>query len=397
MRRLRFAIFAAALTGFAPAGARSEPSRVPDAPPAPAKLSEMADALQRVQARMTQGDSKAYPESVALLKTMGGAIAAAPPGTWKDRREAQALAIFILSGGPLADVVPLLRGETVPENERPLARGALAYMTGHAADALALLRSVDVKTLDARVAGHVAFARSLLESKHDPKAAIALLDWARLVAPGTLVEEAASRRELGLLAEAHDSQRVALLTRQYVSRFPASVYAPEFFRTFGRKIAEDGLADDPAQYKRLSDASRALAPDSRRDFLLGLARAATIRARFGAAEAAAEDALGGAAPGSPEEARARLYLAAGRIFTADPETARADLEAIDSAPLDRSDAALLAAARSVAAQLRIAPSPGAIEAQAEAIAKDKSGAGATIATAEGALQRTVALANGTSQ
>ena len=397
MRRLRLAVFVAAFAGFAPSGARSEPSRIPDASPEPAKLSEMADALQRIQVRMTQGDGKAYAESVALLKAMGGAIAAAPPEIWKDRREAQAVAIFILSGGPLADVVPLLRGEAVPESERPLARGALAYMTGHAADARELLRSVEVKALDARVAGHVAFALSLLELKQDPKAAIALLDWARLVAPGTLVEEVALRRELGLLAEAHDSQRVALLTRQYVSRFPSSVYAPEFFRAFGRKIAEDGLADDPTQYKRLSDASSALSPELRRAFLLGLAKAATINGRFDGAEAAATDVLSSAAPGSPEEARAHLYLAAGRIFTADAETARADLQAIDSATLDPSDAALLAAARSVAAQLRVMPSPGAIDAQAETLAKDKSGAGVTIAAAESALQRTVALVNGPSQ
>ena len=57
-----------------------------------------------------------------------------------------------------------------------------------------------------RLAGQVAFARSVLETRRDPKAAIARLDWARLLAPGGLVEEAALRREIGLLAEARDAR-----------------------------------------------------------------------------------------------------------------------------------------------------------------------------------------------
>ena len=56
--------------------------------------------------------------------------------------------------------------------------------------------------LDARLAGEVAFARSVLETKRDAKTAVDLLDWARLLAPGGLVEEAALRREIALLAEA---------------------------------------------------------------------------------------------------------------------------------------------------------------------------------------------------
>ena len=45
---------------------------------------------------------------------------------------------------------------------------------------------------------------------------------ARLLAPGGLVEEAALRREIALLAEAKDMSRLAILTRQYATRFGAS-------------------------------------------------------------------------------------------------------------------------------------------------------------------------------
>ena len=195
-----------------------------------AKVSDLVDELQRIQLRVAQGDKAAYAGELDQLKTIGAAIAAASPETWKDKREADSLVISILSGGPLADVAPLLKGDAVIESERALARGAFAYVTNHESDAVGLLGQTNLTALDARLAGEVAFARSVLETKRDPKAALDLLDWARLLAPGGLVEEAALRREIALLAEAKDVGRAAMLTRQYVTRFAASLYAADFLR-----------------------------------------------------------------------------------------------------------------------------------------------------------------------
>ncbi len=303
----------------------------------------MADDLQRIQFRMAQGDKSAYPAQLKQLKAMGAAIASAKPETWQDRREADALVIYVLSGGALADVMALLKSDAVPESDRTLARGALAYITSHEADALDLLSAVDIKTLEPRVAGQVAFARSVLETKRDPKAAASFLDWARLVAPGGLVEEAALRREIALIAEGRDAPRAAMLTRQYASRFGASLYAADFFRELARLIARFGLADDPANYQLLSGAAASLPPDGRRDFLLTLAKAAIVNARFDAASAAAAEALKSASPDSVDEARARLYLDAGRLISDGYDAARADLQAIaacETRPLRRRTAGL---------------------------------------------------------
>jgi chemotaxis protein MotC len=122
----------------------------------------------------------------------------------------------------LADVAPLLKGDAIVESEQALARGALAYVTNHETDAISLLGKSDLNALDARLAGEVAFARSVLETNRDAKAAVELLDWARMLAPGGLVEEAALRHEVALVAEAKDVGRAAMLTRQYSNRFAAS-------------------------------------------------------------------------------------------------------------------------------------------------------------------------------
>ena len=304
-----------AFAAFAPAAAFADS----------AKVSDLVDELRRMQAKVAQGDKAAYAAELNQLKTIGAAIATASPETWKNKREADSLVIYILSGGSLADVAPLLKGDGFIESERSLARGALAYVTNHEADAIALLRETDLTALDARLAGEVAFARSVLETKRDAKAAAGLLDWSRLLAPGGLVEEAALRREIALLAEAKDVSRLAMLTRQYVTRFSASLYAAEFLRDLAGAVVRLGLADDPANYKLVANAVASLPPDGRRAFLLNLARSGIVNARFGVAALAATEALESSKTDSPEAMRARLYLAAGRLFSDGYDAALADL------------------------------------------------------------------------
>jgi flagellar motor protein MotB len=190
--------------------------------------------------------------------------------------------------------------------------------------------------------------------------------------------------------QARDATRSAMLTRQYATRFGASLYAADFFRELARMIARFGLADDPDNYQLLSDAAASLPPDALRDFLLTLAKAAIVNARFGAAAAAAAQVLKSAPKESLEEARGRLYLDASRLFSDGYAAARADLEVIAATKLDRSDAGLLASIRSVAAQLGTTPSAGAIAAQGVEPVDNKEARGPqqTIGLAVEALKRT---------
>jgi hypothetical protein len=133
-----------------------------------------------------------------------------------------------------------------------------------------------------------------------------------------------------------------------------------------------------------------LSPDGRRDFLLTLAKAALLSARFDAASAAAAEALKGASPDSVDEARARLYLDAGRLFSDGYDAARADLQTVAISKLDRSDAGLLASVRGVAAQLRSEPSAGAVGSEdgLPGGGDKATGPAQTIGLAEEALKRT---------
>jgi chemotaxis protein MotC len=254
-----------------------------------------------------------------------------------------------------------------------------------------------LSALDARLAGEVAFARSVLETKRDAKATVELLGWARLLQPGGLVEEAALRREIALLAEAKDVSRAAMLTRQYVNRFAASLYAADFLRDLAAAVARLGLADEAANYKLLSIAVASVPSDVRREFLLTLAKSGLVSAKFAAAAAAATEALESSKAESPEAMRARLYLAASRLFSGAYDAAIADLRTLPTSKLDRADAHLLAAARRAAAELRISPDVAVLNSQDPAAPGDVEmneprGPALTIAQAQAALTRTAGLA-----
>ena len=64
----------------------------------------------------------------------------------------------------------------------------------------------------------------------DAGTALKRLDYIRLNAPGTLLEEAALRRGLIIAARLGDKDKVRLLARNYLQRFAFSPYSEDFFR-----------------------------------------------------------------------------------------------------------------------------------------------------------------------
>jgi len=362
---------------------------------AESSISDLTFDLQALQARIATGDKAAYASQAERIAAVGAAIAAAKPEIWQSKRETDALVIYLLSGGQPRDVVHLLESGAVPPDEIPLIRGALAYALGNEAEAEKRLAGVDASRLSLRLAGPMAFAQSVIETGRDPAKAIALLDLARLLAPGTLVEEAALRREIMLHADRRDVDNVARLARQYASRFGASVYADGFLQALAGALAQTGAIENATNFDKFQPFFAALNPGTRRGFLLGLARAATTSGRFEVAASAAAAALKGVAADSVEEARGKLYDAMARILTPDYDAGLAELQGVSPTKLERRDQELLVAARGVATFLRQPPanaptSPTDVEAAAKADPNDA--AAQTIVLAEAALGRTAALA-----
>ena len=365
------------------------------APASAQSISALAADLQTLQVQIASGDKSAYAAQPERLKAIGAAIVAAKPEVWQSKSETDAAIIYLLSGGQPREIVQLLESGAVPKSEVSFMRGAVAYIVGNEAEAKKLLGDIDPRTLDLRLAGQVAFAQSVIETSRDEKKAIALLDLARLLAPGSLVEEAALRREILLAGNQRDIDRFVSLSRQYATRFGSSVYADNFLQGLAAAVLQASLIEDFPSFQKFSVLLSSLTPDIRRGFLLTIARAEALDGKFAIAGLASAEALRAAPSDSADEARGRLYEAAARILTPEYDNGVAELQSVAPSKLDKRDQALLGAVRGVAAYLREPPGdvdPGHEQASPAPPQGENDEAAATIALAEAAISRAAALA-----
>lgn len=347
---------------WAEEGAKAEASALAIAPlpELPHPVSDMLFDTQSLQARMAAGDKAAYAQQGERLRAIGAAILAAPPDDWKNEAEIEAAAAYLLGGGQPRIIQRLLESGVVPKEQDRLLRGSLAYVIGRSLEAEALLADVDPRKVSLRLGGQLAFVESVLLTSRSPDRAIAMLDLARLLAPGSLVEEAALRREILITGDRHDGERLLFLTRQYVTRFSHSIYADNFIQGLALSSVRYGLIDDLANLSKFESMLTLVTPQQRKDFLLNVARAQTISGQYEVAGAAADEMLGSLTAGSPDEIRARLYSAAARCVGAEYDGGLSTLKSIDRSKLSAADQALLAAAIYVATHLRDTPSETAL-------------------------------------
>jgi chemotaxis protein MotC len=318
--------------GFPPALRPTSPLRLVGQP------YELVRTLQSLQDQIAQGSTDALVTQRSLRAEIDEAFAAANPKVWQDHRNAAAAVTYVLSGGSPSILRRLGDLNPPPAIDDRLIDGVLAYIEGKEPDANRLLGDIDVFDLPPSMGAQLALAQSALAVRSDPVKALRLLDTARLLAPGTLVEEAALRRELFVADRIKDDRKIESLARQYLSRFRHSVYAANFRNHFAAAISRMDLAKDTDQARRVGDMLAAMEPPARRQLYLVLAVAAVVKGKTATAMMAAENALSLSGGGSGDEARSRLYRAAAGL--ADPKSfdaAVADLGGVNRSLLSKSD------------------------------------------------------------
>lgn len=323
---------------------------------------QLVRTLQTLQDNIAGGSSAALAAQKVLLARLDRDLLAADPALWAERRNAEALVVYTLSGGRPEVTRELLSRDPSPNVDERLLRGALAYVLGRESEARKLLGEQDPLSLPTNLAGQVALAQATLTLASEPEKSLQLLDLARLLSPGTLVEEAALRREIYLVSEQNDVDKFEQLARQYLRRFRHSVYAGNFRQRFAAALTRMSFVDDPAQFQRLDLLLADVEDDSRRELYLVVARAAVNGGKTAVAAMAAERALQSAQPASRDRARALLYRGAALAVTPDGlMTSLDDLKAVDRRLLTPSDAALYDAAAATADLILTAPEGAAVD------------------------------------
>lgn len=306
---------------------------------------EMVRRLQRLQDLIASGDTGALQSQRALITEIEAQFRAADPEVWQDPRNGRAAVIFFLSGGGPDELRNLLKLNPLPAVDERLLRGALAYVEGREDDAERYLGDVDAMRLPDAIGGQIALAQAAVTVRKDPRKAMAMLDVARLLMPGTLVEEAALRREILVAAQIGDVNQFEQLSRQYLFRFRYSVYAGNFRQRFAAALTRMAFLNDPTQFPRLTALLQPLDRDSRVEVYLMVARGALNQGKLVAAAMAAERVLAEAQPVSSDFERARVYRGAVRAASSkDVDTALADLRTAVRTRLPQDDVMLLDAA-----------------------------------------------------
>lgn len=336
----------------------------PADPPAPWRRIR---SLQRLQAQMAQGSQEALKAQPDLVAELERAFAAAEPEVWKDRRNAAAALALLLSGAPPQALRKRYDAGAFGDHADLVAPG-LAFAEGRVGEARVLLEDLDERRVGATIAAQAAMALATLTTQIDPARAHTLFDRARLLSPGSLIEETALRRQIRLAEDRMEEPRFLALAHQYERRFGPSVYADSFHERLPAALARFALAGKSDTLDPFERLLAALPEDQRPGSTLAIARAALARGRFVLALSAARRTLELAPTQDPRARVAALYALVAVAATEGP-TVIPRLETWPPLP-SRQEQELNSAALAVARQIYAwppAPPPGVV------VEKEESG------------------------
>ncbi|MGM4889412.1 chemotaxis protein [Tardiphaga sp. 20_F10_N6_6] len=312
---------------------------------------QMVRSLQMLQDQIARGDLDAHNSQPALLKRLGENFLKADATVWKEPRNSRAAVTFLLSGGS-PQVVASLRSRNVLNIDEAIVDGAIAYVEGRTDEAKSKLANIKPRSLPAALGAEIALVQSALVAQDDLKVAIALLDEVRLMMPGTLVEEAALRREIFIVGQDDDFDKFEALAVRYFRRYRHSIYAGNFRQRFALSVARFSFVQRPDRFPRLVAVLDHLDRASQRALYLLIARTALVRGKTEMTVLAADRVFALSDDDSVERVRARLYRAAARVATSAHSTAIAELEQIDKAKLSERDVELQTAALAIGLNVR---------------------------------------------
>jgi chemotaxis protein MotC len=333
-----------------PAGCGEAPSETRNV-----QIFELVRNLESAQDQIVLGNADAQAGVPKLLGRIAAGILAAEPRAWEDPRNLRAVIVYASSGGQARVVRAVAELGVALGETKDLLDGVLAYLEGRDARAKQILLPIQAMNLPEPLAGHVALVQANLVAKEEPRRAMQLLSRARVLAPGTLVEEAALRKEIFLADQGDDLDAFVNLSSQYIRRFDRSAYAENFRQRFRAAVMRFALTSDQARFGKLESVLAVLEPDEALRLLLATARAGLLAGMVEPTRFAVEKASALARQGTAEASRATLYAAAIRVLTDEMDVGLADLRSLEPSTLAKSDAELANAVRKMASDIRTEP------------------------------------------
>ncbi|KAB2665379.1 chemotaxis protein MotC [Brucella tritici] len=305
---------------------------------------KLVRSLRMLQDQVVAGK----PEAVVMLNKLLGFVSAdmgrASNDVWNNPENVYAAIIYLFNGGnpeAVRKVLADLKTDAVPPE---LVKGALAYASGQTIEVVKLFSVPLSADVPAELKASIVLVTASQMTAFDPATALTRLDQVRLEAPGTLFEEAAIRRSMPIAAKLGDADKIRLLSRNYLQRFPRSPYMRDFMAQFVDAAVKLNDRIGNAELAKLIGSAD---PVMQYSLYLQIARGALVdgqteRARFMSSEAKKlADRL------KADPTRANLYAAASDVASDSAGSALRELSQISPDKLQERDRKLLKAAEAV--------------------------------------------------
>lgn len=317
------------------------------------ELLEQVRVLNRLQGAMVRGGPTARAEIPAQVRHIEQVLAALPRESWKERSNANASAILLLCGGSPQSIRKIADAHLFDEKDSLLISAALAFAEGRRQEALKSFASIDLKASPTTLGAHMALVQGGLLIGADNARARELFDYARLLMPNSLVEEAALRRELAIVDPVQEIHKFLVLCRRYWSQYSKSPFASKFWDQMRVAAPQIGVGGDDMHFAEFKALLENAAPSIRFEAHMMIARQAVLRGRLTLAREATKYA---SALAETQSARARiaLYSAALSGLSGESEAAATELQKIDQRQLPASDIELRNVVTAVIEKMQIA-------------------------------------------
>ena len=344
--RLGATLCGAALIALLAAGVPGE-ARASEAPAL--EPYQLVRCLQLVQDRIASGDHASLPMQLRLLELTDERMRTANPAAFKDAKNFRALLIYAMSGGNPLTIEQVISRLPLEEADRALAQGVIDYLRGKPNGAVEALASIDPLAQSSELGAFVALVKGSVSLADAPETAIVLFDQARLLSPGTLVEEAALRRSVALAPRLGDGGRFLRGSTQYVRAYLRSPYASQFADAF---VAGVVALNASVNLDAVADITAMMDAEQEKVIYLRIARRAAIDGLTElSAFASAKAKQGRDGHGDDGDPRAQLYSGLSAVTSGAPFEILDKLGGIDREKLSKGDRALLEAVEAIASEV----------------------------------------------
>lgn len=310
---------------------------------------KMIRSLQYVQDSVILGDHSAMEMQRFLLSTIDERLRTVDSSIFRDPRNVDAALIYAMSGGNPETLELLTKQDVAGHFDPRITDSVRNYLDGRGSANTKALAEIFPEYKSLQIGPYLALVSANSVLRKDPKLALSYFDWARLTAPGTIVEEAALRRSIYIAEQNGMVDRGVAYSSRYARRFLHSPYASQFADLFV-KLATDNFEN--VGEENIQEILSFMDVPRQREVYLRMARLAAISGKDRLATMAADraQALSGDGEQVPKTL-ADLYSGLASISSADVTQAAERLIAIPDADLSAKDRALKEAARVLAEEV----------------------------------------------